>query len=1767
MDFSSFRKTFSRKQRRERAHRRAQQEYRRQRVFEALEDRKMLDAASFYETLPPAITIAETDQSYHYALEGSSLEMVDGSSLSDLVASLPKGEQVSFTVMKTATDGAVSTIGDVVVQLFSATDEAPNSSTHFLDLVADEYYEGLSIHRIIKDFMFQGGSPTGDGIGGSGLEIDDEYSDLLTHSRRGTLAYANSGPGTSDAQFYITFAAAGYLDNNYNVFGYVVDGYDVLDELEAAKVKKNPVSGEESSPVDSYTLTNVHVVDESDVDSGVLRLVVGDDAEGVTELSISSINEEGATELQKTTVYVGNDGLEAYLKDALKEYDFNITAGDSISVSLPSSFGDYDVNYTITVDEDASRYDLTTKDDSNSNFTLTTEKAGAQALKLTIDANISEKVFVGSVRASDFDESDYGDNYEFSYYSNGPIEMVAIHKIVSLSASTTQDVFISPVAPDVTVEADEQATVDDVVYIGSSFLDDEVQITIDAYRVDSTLLLGDELIVELDGTQYSYNRVSHTYDEETGLDRYVITLNLDEELSEGLHTLTVQDSVRIGGDRDPLLSDVTSFEFFYDPTAVEFVDVEESLPAYIGTSDSYQFTTNKTTEDGTQRGDVTFSFVDADSIPSFLTLSKTGFLGWKTLTEGDAGAYTFEVQATDALGRVATTTMTLNVVGSLAFSDFVDTSAKTGAEYLGQVSAFDAADENAIIKYSLINESNLMIDEDTGVLNWTIPNDYLGSGVKTQTYSFTVKATEFIEQEDGTLIEGDSIEQTFTIEVANMEYEEDADMLPTWNELPDQKFTAGEEFTLETVETPPTGVEDVEYFFISDVPEGMTISADGVISWNPDADYFDSTKIHSTSFEIELGARSLVSSTDTTADYTDTTTTSFTLTLLNPKYKDLPPVIEDITDTDAVTGETYTITIIADDPNNHADAMFYELLGDSLPPGLSIGSRTGVLTWEIDADYLDPSVRYQSYVITVKVTELYHEEGEEDNVFTEGLSTTKSFAIYIDNALYDEDEAIVPVWDEIDDQTVTAGDDFSLTVEAKADSAVEIVYALSGEYPDGMTIDSDGLIRWEVPEDFFADTTAESRTITINLVSSAIIGQSDVSDDFSGSAKTSFKITVLNPNYEDAPPAFSDIKLPPATTDSTYKVNFVAKDPNKLADRIVYSIVGDRPDGMVLNAITGGLTWEIPADLIAKNITSKTFNITIKATEQFLGEDGKTYTNGLSSTKTYGINVKNGRYEEDSAVAPKWVKPPAQSVTAGETLETSVHATVPSSAEGVSYSLGDDAPEGMKIDPTTGKITWKVPKNYFKPSDTTTQSKKITVKLVATAVISSSDSEISYGESATTTLEIRIDNPYYIDPAPVLEDLDESITYTGETFETTIKATDPTGDADRIIFDIDLEKLPKGMTFDAETGKLTWKIPDNYLKDNVSVQVFYLPVIATKQNLNEDGEYEDGLTSTRVYEIMVVNSTADPDELDVPIVSEIEDQTVEAGDTLEFTVSGKLPEDATATDVRYSFASDADVPEGMTIDPETGVVTYKVPSDYFDKLDKDSDVLKIKIQVQAVVSSTDSAINYGGSTEIEVTITVTKPKGASEYDSWHEWFDDWLQTTQERYDAHATNLSTYLASYLAAVEARNEGLQDAVDSYRAGKTTLSELIKARKDVHRTFEDATAKARETLAEADAKVEAEYQKKLGDLTSAFNELKKEGKAPSDADAQKADGAKDVVKSSVDRSTGGSKFRLTNKTTGASVATNLTNVLKIWRSGYSKSSIYNDIYSDPGFVDSIT
>ncbi|MBQ9873059.1 MAG: peptidylprolyl isomerase [Thermoguttaceae bacterium] len=320
-------------------------------AIEALEERQLLDAAGF-ETLPDVITIAEPN-SYHFAYEGTPIDFVDSSSVDGLTASFVTGDQVAFTIMKTSTDGAVSSLGEVTIQLFN--NEAPNSVSHFEQLVWEDYYEGLTFHRIYPGFMFQGGSSDGHGYYGSDLgPIADEYLDVLTHSGRGMVAYANAGPNTSDAQFYITFDAADWLDGGYNVFGFVVDGYDVIDIMEAAEVVANE-RGELSWPVDTYTIENVRFVENPT--QSALRIVADGNANGVTSISFSSSQADDALAFQETTVYVGEDGFEAYAQDALANLNISVEAGSSLEFSLPEEFGGYSISYSVSA-EDSDVFDL-----------------------------------------------------------------------------------------------------------------------------------------------------------------------------------------------------------------------------------------------------------------------------------------------------------------------------------------------------------------------------------------------------------------------------------------------------------------------------------------------------------------------------------------------------------------------------------------------------------------------------------------------------------------------------------------------------------------------------------------------------------------------------------------------------------------------------------------------------------------------------------------------------------------------------------------------------------------------------------------------------------------------------------------------------------------------------------------------------------------------------------------------------------------------------------------------------------------------------------------------------------------------------------------------------------------------------------------------------------------------------------------------------------------------------------------------------------------
>jgi peptidylprolyl isomerase len=94
------------------------------------------------------------------------------------------------------------------------------------------YYDGLVFHRVIPDFMVQGGCPDGIGSGGPGYKFDDEIDDTLQHDNPGILSMANAGPGTNGSQFFITHVATPWLDGKHTVFGHVVEGQDIVDAVE-----------------------------------------------------------------------------------------------------------------------------------------------------------------------------------------------------------------------------------------------------------------------------------------------------------------------------------------------------------------------------------------------------------------------------------------------------------------------------------------------------------------------------------------------------------------------------------------------------------------------------------------------------------------------------------------------------------------------------------------------------------------------------------------------------------------------------------------------------------------------------------------------------------------------------------------------------------------------------------------------------------------------------------------------------------------------------------------------------------------------------------------------------------------------------------------------------------------------------------------------------------------------------------------------------------------------------------------------------------------------------------------------------------------------------------------------------------------------------------------------------------------------------------------------------------------------------------------------
>lgn len=139
--------------------------------------------------------------------------------------------EMSIDPQKTYSVKMETSKGEIELALFAA--DAPKTVNNFVFLVNQGFYDGVTFHRVISNFMVQGGDPTGSGRGGPGYRFADEFKGNPNRHERGSLSMANAGPNTNGSQFFICHAPQPHLDGRHTVFGKITSGLDILDQIRA----------------------------------------------------------------------------------------------------------------------------------------------------------------------------------------------------------------------------------------------------------------------------------------------------------------------------------------------------------------------------------------------------------------------------------------------------------------------------------------------------------------------------------------------------------------------------------------------------------------------------------------------------------------------------------------------------------------------------------------------------------------------------------------------------------------------------------------------------------------------------------------------------------------------------------------------------------------------------------------------------------------------------------------------------------------------------------------------------------------------------------------------------------------------------------------------------------------------------------------------------------------------------------------------------------------------------------------------------------------------------------------------------------------------------------------------------------------------------------------------------------------------------------------------------------------------------------------------
>jgi len=271
---------------------------------EALEQRQMLSVAPVLDTIADETLLSGAP--LHVALAASDADG-DALTFSAEITSTTLGDPNDISADVTAGNRSmrisVQDFGDMEFELFEQ--RAPRTTGRIIELAQSGFYDGLTFHRVVKDFMIQGGDPIGNGTGGSGVDFDDEFHPELQHVGSGLLSMAKSSDDTNDSQFFVTAVSTRYLDFNHSVFGRLTEGDDVRQAIENVPVEMNDAGTEVSKPVTPLVMDSVEIY--FDNDSGVLVLAAAEGVTGAADVKITVTDTEGKTDEQTFHVTIQAD--------------------------------------------------------------------------------------------------------------------------------------------------------------------------------------------------------------------------------------------------------------------------------------------------------------------------------------------------------------------------------------------------------------------------------------------------------------------------------------------------------------------------------------------------------------------------------------------------------------------------------------------------------------------------------------------------------------------------------------------------------------------------------------------------------------------------------------------------------------------------------------------------------------------------------------------------------------------------------------------------------------------------------------------------------------------------------------------------------------------------------------------------------------------------------------------------------------------------------------------------------------------------------------------------------------------------------------------------------------------------------------------------------------------------------------------------------------------------------------------------------------------